>query len=308
MIVREGQGFRIERDAEGDTLVVTDRWSTQAEALLDQGAADGLDLNYAKGFKDTDLAFLRPWPLRRLKLLARTVKDIGPIDVLSPTLESLSVESAPGATIDLTRFPMLTRLAAVWPHVAATIGERPELTDVYLGSYTEADLRPLRWNTGLLSLRLKDRPRLRSLDGIEAFPSMGHLGVYLAPLQDISALGSLGHGRLRELHLESCRMPSLAPVAQLRGLRVLDASDCGPIESLQPLTGLADLEVLWLYGTTRVSDDDLSPLLGLPRLRELRMRSRPSYRPSVEDVQALTAFRPPPPMPIPPGGWRPTRR
>lgn len=288
----QGSGFLVEQTSDGATLVVTGPWGREAARVLESGGVDGLDLNYAKGFKDTDLAFIRDWPLKRLTILARTIRDLAPIYSLEKTLESLSVQVAPQADIDLGKLPLVSTLAADWVQVSPSIGDLPGLTDLYLGSYSEVDLQPLRWNPRLVSLRLKDRPRLRSLDGIDALQSLEHLGVYLAPLLDISALRDLSATQLRELHLESCRMPDLTPVAHLQSLRLLNASDCGEIESLHPLERLGDLELLWLYGTTKVADDDLSPIADLPRLRELRMKPRKSYRPSLEQVQTRIARRP----------------
>jgi hypothetical protein len=119
---RKDPGFLVEQEEGGATLVVTGSWSEQAERFLEAGRADGLDLNYANGFKNTDLAFMRPWPLKRLRILARTIKDVAPIYALSSTLESLSVECAPMATIDLARLPSLTRVAAQWAQVRSSIG------------------------------------------------------------------------------------------------------------------------------------------------------------------------------------------
>ena len=284
-------GFHVEQVNGGATLVVTDSWSRQAERVLASGRVDGLDLNYAKGFKNTDLAFIRPWPLKRLDILDRTITDVTPIYALSSTLEWLSVQSAPAATIDLARLPSLTSVSAGWAQVSSSIGDLPGLTDLFLLSYSEVDLAPLRWNTRLVRLRFKDRPRLRSLAGLEALQSIEHLGVYLAPLRDITALCDLPSTGLRELHLESCRISELSSVACARDLRFLNVSDCGEIESLRPLRGLHALEVLWLYGTTKVLDDDLTPITALPRLRELRLMSRKSYRPSVKGVETLIAQR-----------------
>ncbi|HUQ64379.1 MAG TPA: hypothetical protein VM121_11540 [Acidimicrobiales bacterium] len=281
----------MEQARDGATLVITGRWNKEAERVLEAGRVDGLDLNYAKGFKDTDLAFMRPWPLKRLAILARTVKDVTPIYALSSTLESLSVECAPTVTIDLARLPSLRSLSAAWVQVRSSIGELSALNDLFLLSYSEVDLHPLRWNSGLVRLRLKDRPRLQSLAGLEALQAIEHLGIYLAPLHDITALEDLPPARLRELHLESCRTSDLTSVASARGLQLLNMSDCGEIESLRPLGGLGDLETLWLYGTTKVLDDDLTPIARLPRLRELRMMSRKTYRPSVEDVQTIISKR-----------------
>jgi hypothetical protein len=116
----------------------------------------------------------------------------------------------------------------------------------------------------------------------------GLAGLPVPPPVDLHALPSTGP---REVHLESCRISDLSSVASAGGLRFLNASDCGKIESLRPLCGLDDLEILWVYGTTKVLDDDLTPIAALPRLRELRLMSRKTYRPSVEDVQALIARR-----------------
>ena len=291
MFPRKNPGFHVENENGGATLVVTDSWSTQVERVLDSGEVDGLDLNYAKGFKTTDLAFIRPWPLKRLDILDRTITNLTPIYALSSTLESLSVQSAPAATIDLARLPALTSVSVDWAQVRSSIGDLPRLTDLLLLSYSEVDLVPLQWNTRLVRLRFKDRPRLRSLAGLEALQSIEHLGVYLAPLRDIAALRDLPPTGLRELHLESCRMSDLSSVASAQGLRLLNASDCGEIDSLAPLCGLEELEIVWLYGTTKVLDDDLTPIAALPRLRELRMMSRKTYRPSVKDVERLIAQR-----------------
>lgn len=284
-------GFRVERAQGVATLVMTGRWSKLAERVLDSGRADGLELNYAKGFKDTDLAFIRPWPLKRLAILARTIKDVTPIYALSPSLESLRVECAPTATIDLARLPSLRSLSASWAPVRSSIGELAALDDLFLLAYSEVDLHPLRSNSRLVRLRFKDRPRLRSLAGLEALQAIEHLGIYLAPLHDITALEDHPPAGLRELHLESCRVSALTSVAAAQGLRHLNMSDCGGVESLRPLCGLGHLESLWLYGTTKVLDDDLMPIADLPRLRELRMMSRKSYRPSVEDLQTIITNR-----------------
>src|SRR5205085_6237240 len=131
-----------------------------------------------------------------------------------------------------------------WAQVRSSIAELPGLTDLFLLSYSETDLGPFGWNSQLVRLRLKDRPRLRALAGLEALRSLEHLGVYLAPLRDITALRDLPSGRLRELHLESCPIADFTPVASARGLRLFNASDCGEVESVLPISHLIDLEVL----------------------------------------------------------------
>lgn len=289
-VIEEGPSFRIERSPVGATLVATERWTAEAADALRSGRADGLDLNYAKGFKDTDLAFLEDWPLKRVSLLARTVKELGPLYRVASTLESLSVESGP-AVIDLGSFPHITDLAASWEQISDSVSKAHHLESLYAGSYTPEDLTPLQHNSRLKRIRMKDRPRLRSLRGVEQLPALDHLGIYLATsLHDFAPLREAT--TLRELHLESCRsLTDLTPIAASLGLRLLNVSECGDIVSLAPLAALLELEAVLLYGTTKIVDDDLTPLAGLPRLRELRIMSRRSYRPSVEQLHALIEGR-----------------
>lgn len=289
-VIEEGSSYRIEQSSIGSTLVVTDTWNADAAAVVRAGRVDGLDLNYAKGFKDTDLAFIEDWPIKRVSLLARTVKDLGPLYRLADTIEVLSVESAP-VELDLGRFPRLTDLSAQWPQMAGTLSECPLLESLYIGSYGGDDLTPLRHNAELSKLRMKDRPALHSLAGLGKLQRLRHLGIYMAArLEDFTALEDIE--LLNELHLEACRsLRDLAPIAAHRSLAILNAAECGDVTSLRPLVGLDQLETIWMFGDTRVLDDDLSPLASLPRLIDLRLKGKESYTPSVEQIQATINTR-----------------
>jgi hypothetical protein len=288
-VVQEGPGFLIERDVDGDTLVVTERFTDEAAQLLRSGSVSGLDLNYAKGFKDTDLEFIEAWPITRLSVLARTMSNIEPIYRL-PSLGTVKLTAGSKAVLDVRRIPSLKSLSAEWGSVRESLSERPEIEDLYLGGYGEADLRSLRWNVALRRLRLKDRPRLQSLDGVEVLSSLEQLGVWSAPLEGIGALRELSGNCLSELQLESCRIRDIKPLCSLSGLRFLNLSDNGDVPSIRNLAGLTGLEVLWLFGTTRVVDGDLSVLARLP-MRELRMKSRKGYDPTVEDLHRMIEHR-----------------
>jgi hypothetical protein len=79
------------------------------------------------------------------------------------------------------------------------------------------------------------------------------------------------------------KLDSIAPLTRLTALEV---ADCRSIDSLHPLSSLEALERFLAWGSTRIMDADLSPLLSLPRLNELRMKSRREYKPSVKEVQS----------------------
>ena len=255
------------------------------KAFLDSGA-DGLIANYARGFIGHDLEFIRGLPIRRLDVLARTITDLAPIYEVAGSLDQLHVQTGPMTRIDLAALPGLRALSCEWDQVADTIGDTSMIEDLYLGAYDPSDLAPLAHLTSLQSLRMKGRPALRSLDGIEAMAWLAHLGVYLAPLEDTSALARIGSPVLSELRLAARRrITSLADIRGLVGLRFLDVSEGGTIDSLEPISGLQRLERLYLYDSTKVADGDLTPLLGLARMRDLRIMNRRHYAPSVHDVK-----------------------
>jgi hypothetical protein len=113
------------------------------------------------------------------------------------------------------------------------------------------------------------------------------LARYLAPLEDITAVAQIGSPVLTELVLASCRwITSLSAMSSLIGLRRLDVSEGGIIESLKPIADLRLLEQLYLYGSTKIADGDLTPLLGMTRMRDLRIMNRRHYVPSTQIVQA----------------------
>src|SRR5690242_11158836 len=75
----EHASYAIEPTDDGDLMVVVDSFDEAAAAVLRSGQVTGLTLNYALGFRERDLEFLEPWPLRRLDLLARTITDLSPL-------------------------------------------------------------------------------------------------------------------------------------------------------------------------------------------------------------------------------------
>lgn len=268
-------------------MVVTGPWTDEATEIVQAGQVDRLLLNYALGFDEPSLWFLDGLPLRELVLLDWGLSDLEPIHSLGPTLQSLRVTTNPALTLDLGRLPGLRELGAAWRQVSASIDAATGLRDLFLLGYQPTDLEPLAALTHLVKLVMKDRPRLKSLAGLSAFPDLRSLEIYLAQnLSDIEDLA--GRSALEEVALEACRkIDRLDALGGCVGLRSLNLSDCGALASLGPLRALTNLEDVLMYGSTKIVDGDLSPIAALPRLRELRLQSRRSYRPSVDEIEAL---------------------
>lgn len=281
-----GAGFAIGRFHDRVEMVVTGPWTDRAAEAVRSGAVDRVVLNYAHGFAEPDLEFLRDLPIRQLIILDRRLNSLEPVAALSESLELLHVTSDPSLHLDLAQLPRLVDLSADWHQVRATIPFADKLVRLHLGRYGEHDLMPLARIRDLRRLALTDRPRLRSLSGLANFSELRSLSISMArDLDDIDDLR--GRDLIEEIGLESCRR--LVRIDALTGcsrLRRLNLSECGDIESLLPLNGLGDLEVLQLFGSTKVLDGDLGPIDALPSLRELRMQSRRHYRPSVAEIQA----------------------
>ena len=289
MFFRRAANFDLVASEHGTDLVVTGDWSPATAKALSRGKADGLVLNYARGYRERNLEFLQDWPLRRIRILARTITDLAPVYRMAATLESISVITAPRAPLNLARLPKLTHLGAEWEQVESSIEAGVGLRDLYLGSYNPRDLTPLAQSRQLRSISMKDRPYIESLAGIDAFPLLEKLGIYLARgLGDLSDLASASAPRhLRELQLESDRgITRLDEIGTATNLEFLNISDLRDIESLAPLGNLKLLDTLYAYETTRVADGDLTPLMKLPSLKDLRMMNRRSYSPSVGEVKA----------------------
>ena len=272
-------------------LVVTGPWCSETEDALVRGAADGLVLNYARGFCEGNLEFLGRWCVRRLNLLDRGITDLGPIERLGDSLEALSVQAGPGAQLDLGAVPHVRSVGGEWALIGDTLEEIDALQDVITWRFDGVDLRAFRDHLGLQRLTIKEAPYLESLAGIAGLPELAVVKVFLARrLWDISGVRELT-SMLRELELEACpAIDAIDDVEPLIGLRFLGLSECGDIETLAPVRLLEQLEVLYAWGSTRIVDGDLSPLARLSRLREIRMQDRRGYRPRVADlVSALSA-------------------
>ncbi|MEU8234392.1 hypothetical protein AB0C12_32800 [Actinoplanes sp. NPDC048967] len=277
--------FAIEPDPSGDVLVVAGGWTAEISAVLASGRVRGLVLNYARGFRERDLEMLRPWPIERLDVLARTLTDLTPIYRLAGTLRELSVTSSPRAALDCARLPNLTSLiASDWPQISATVARAQRLTHLGTGGYDEIDLRPLDGLTGLTSLRIKQAPGLAALGAAPG--TLTSLEIFAAPgLQDIEEVGRLT--ALRHLWFRGCGgITALDDLATSTGLTELAVANCGPIASAGPLGGLTGLTRLNLSESTRITDGDLRPLLGLHHLQDLRMMNRRHYVPPLAAVKA----------------------
>lgn len=181
---------------------------------------------------------------------------------------------------------MFAAISGEWALIGGALGALPRLEGLNAWAFGDVDLHAFRDHVFLATLTIKDAPRLQSLDGLGNLPDLAALTIVGARrLHDIDEIGELSQS-LRELKLEGCRIEAIDVVESLVGLRFLGISESGDIASLAPINSLIQLEAFYAWGTTRIVDNDLSPLARLPRLKEIRMRDRRGYKPSVRELPA----------------------
>lgn len=180
------RGYVFEGSPGSRSLVVTGPWSELAARALARGEADGLVLNYARGFCEGSLEMLDgSWPLRRLSVLDRSIVDLDPVGRLSG-LEELSVQAAAAAALDLGMLLGLRSLSGAWELIGRTISAAAELEAVTTWMFGDSDMHAFRDHYVLRRLTIKDAPHLVSVAG-------------LGNLSDLAALKIVGAARLQEL-------------------------------------------------------------------------------------------------------------
>jgi hypothetical protein len=280
---------------EGPTFVATSEWTPATSRALVESDVHNLVLNTALGYQAQSLEFIdSEWSIRRLGLVDWRERDLSPLSRLG-SLEVLSVDVADTAKLDLGWFSELKELGADWRYVRDSIDDAPStLREVTLSGYSGVDLGVLATLTGLEALSLTQARFLESLDGV-GWPSLRRIDLAYAPrLADLRALEGSSFRALETLEFEVCnRVHDLRPVSALSKLRRIGVNDCKQVDSIAPLRDLRRLEVVELWGSTVIADSDLSVLLELPRLREVRVADRRSYDPRraviEEHVAANTA-------------------
>jgi hypothetical protein len=110
-------------------------------------------------------------------------------------------------------------------------------------------------------------------------------------LVDLSPLDAAAESSA-EFEIQTCRAVSaIDDLGCLHELLLLGINDCGRIDTIRPIAELQKLRCFLAWESTRVVDNDLSPLLALPELVEIRMRDRRDYKPKVREIRELLEAR-----------------
>ena len=219
-----------------------------------------------------DWEFVRTLPrLRGLTALDPELTDLGPI--ASANLRFLAVlnsrrQAEPLDLAQLGPARTLTRLDLLAPATGyAGLGALPRLTGLQLARFGDvAMLADLDRLTGLEVVGLRNVGGLRDLAPVGFLDHPRWFGLHQCPdLADITRLPRWA-GTLRRVWLRDCPELDPEPLSALADLELLDLSGSA-VESLEPLRGMKALQTLRL--TDHHPLPDLAPLRDLPALRHL---------------------------------------
>jgi len=220
---------------------------------------------------DPDFGNLRDCPsVRRLRIVGCRLRDLTPLTGLAQ-LEELEVEEAPLKSL-------------------AGIEELTGLRQLDLSQLPLERLDGLRHATKLEKLDLLLLYKLPSLREVGALTALKKLSIDGSKrAADVDALGALAW--LEELELVKVQVSSGEFLSGLTRLRRLILDGVGTLPSLAFLTSLTGLELFHALGNTRVTDGDVSVLLRLPRLHDVRWGKRAHYSHSGDEIRYVLAGR-----------------
>ena len=235
-----------------------------------------LSLNSWDGFEGHSVKFLEPLTfLEGIVLLVRNIEDLKVILKLDQ-LKAIYNSGNDTIGIDYSVLKNLVRLSVNWHEGIKSILDCRGLEVLRLSGYKGKTFESFSNLVNLRSLDITARS-IETMSGISMLTSLSKLSMSymtkLASLDDIDSLRGL-----RWLHIQSSsKISDIRPLSELVDLEVLAFDGCGDVQSLAPIANLKNLRYVSFFGTTKIVDGDLTPLLGLPLLRDVMFEDRRNY-------------------------------
>ena len=267
---------RFEEGTYGTRAVLVAPWSSESAALLKSRPFFELHINNALGWKGESLDFLYSMGhLHSLKILDFSLPSIEPVHALHD-LRELSIGTYCMTELRFQEFPLLETCGIEWRPKAKSISHSTGLKSLFVNRYKGRDLSLFSELKNLEVLTILNAP-LSSVSELIAFPKLRRLR--FGGLRCLKSLDGLQHlTSLVELNINTCRkITSIDEIASLRQLKMLHFSNNGSIQSISPVNALENLETFIFTESTNVVDGDLSPLLMMPRLKDVSFQDRSHY-------------------------------
>lgn len=280
------RAIELEKGKYGPMAVITGHWSDEIASDLASLKIMELELNYAKGWRGSDLSFLSNFPwLQRFKITDFKITSVDPVHELQE-LRSLEIATYCDTELRFSIFPMLVDCSLEWRDGAISLFDCLSLEALFVNRYTGKNADLFGRLTKLQSLAILNAP-LENIRGLSSLKELRSLR--LANLERLASLeGIESLKRLEELEINTCRaIRDLDALRHLSQLRVINLNNNGKISNLKPLEHLDKLETVNFYESTDIADGDLSPLTRLPRLSRSSFKNRKHYSHRREELKLL---------------------
>lgn len=270
------KGVMLQNGEYGLRAILTAAWSDEIAAYLLEKDILELELNMGKGWRGTDISFVRSFPrLQSLWILYLPLSSVEPIHSLHE-LRDLDVSTYCRSEIRFTEFPYLERCALEWRPRATSLFKAVTLKRLFVNGYKAKDVDSFSALMNLEDLQILNAP-VTNIYGLNKLVLLKKLR--LAGLRCLTSLEGIEELiGLEELQIQTCRrITSIEPLARLKNLRRLFLDTGGSINSLKPIDNLNRLEIVTFAGSTIIVDGDISPLTRQKNLQVAAYKNRRHY-------------------------------
>lgn len=275
----------INRGHYGKRAILKGPWKADYKHLIIDNQVVEILLNGAKGWRGKDVDFLTELPhLLSIEIISSLQNDHA-INELRE-LRAIHIESPAKTEIDFLNFPKIEKIAVYWRPGLRNLFRCETVRNLWLYKYPGNSLSDFASLKYLQRLELKNSRSLDRLGDVSGLRKLEMLGIYLAP-KLLSLTGVQVLKNLRTLEIDTCRkIKDISPVRDLIKLRRFMFVDGAKIESIKALRNLEQLEEFFFYGSTNISDGDLSVLSEMPNLKEVAFQQRRHYNRNWSDFES----------------------
>ncbi len=284
------KGFFVDEGRDGPAVYLSGPWHDGIRRYMLENDVKELVVNYAWGWKGTDLSFLADLEfLEDFVIKDWRIKDISPIHSL-PNLRNLSMSTICKTAIDFTCFSRLEYCFLTWSPKRNSIFECVSLKNMFIQQYKGKDTGPFANLINLKKLTIVNSP-VYELQGLSNLDKLRILELhYLRKLPSLSGLETLS--KLASLRVGTCRkIERIDEIDSLASLKILSITNLGEIESLVPIANLRNIRELFFAQSTNILDGDLNVIETLPKLKRVGFQNRKHYSHRREEFAAFDGWR-----------------
>lgn len=275
--------FIIENGKYGKKIVVTSHWNNKISNYIKKNNIKEIELNYAKGWKDSDVLFLKEITSKLLSLTI-TNYNLDNISIIHnlKSLKELNIDSYDKTELDFSNFKELEDCFLEWRPKAKSIFKNKSLKKLYIQNFKSKDTNDFSEMTQLKELKLGNSP-IEDLTGLKSLKKLRFLGLYsFRKLSNLFGLEYLIN--LEELEINySKKFVTIDEIGALKKLQKLQLCSNRNINTLKPLEKTNKLESFFFYEDTNIIDGNLNVLWNMDNLKNIAFQNRKHYSHSRED-------------------------